>query len=195
MTRGKKPAGRRGPPTEDKTRITSSDAALWQHVAESVKPLRRTRPATLKQSPAPPAKPKQRSAAVASSLPAPRAAPPPTRPPASKGFDRATETRFKRGDLDIEGRIDLHGMTQDAAYRALMRFIDRARAAEKRTLLIITGKGRLSEGGGVLRRLVPQWLEAGPHAAHILAVTSAHAKDGGTGAYYVRLRRPRSKND
>ncbi len=187
-------ARREKPPTENKParhpagKIAPEDAALWQHVVESVKPLRRARRVASAPATVPPVAGKKKPLAPP---PSARSVTAPPAPPAPKGFDRATETKLKRGELDIEGRIDLHGMTQEAAYRALMRFIDRARASEKRTLLVITGKGRLSEGGGVLRRLVPQWLESGPHAGAILACTSAHAKDGGTGAYYIRLRKSR----
>ena len=42
--------------------------------------------------------------------------------PAIGGHD---EAKFRRGHGEPEGRIDLHGMTQEHAYRALVRFLDR----------------------------------------------------------------------
>ena len=108
------------------------------------------------------------------------------------GFDRATESKLRKGQLEIEGRIDLHGMTQDEAYRALARFIARAYGQHKRTLLVITGKGRVSQGGGVLRRLLPLWVSEADMKIYVLACTPAAIKDGGDGAFYLRLRKKTS---
>lgn len=105
-----------------------------------------------------------------------------------KGFDRSTETKLRRGQLPLEGRLDLHGLTQAEAFTALHRFIHAAVAQEKRTVLIITGKGQRFEG--VLRHMVPQWLEDPALAPYLVAVTPAQPKDGGTGAFYLRLRKP-----
>ena len=78
-------------------------------------------------------------------------------PRAPGGVDRATVERLKRGHVAVEGRIDLHGMDQRAAYAALMGFVETAGRAGKRALLVITGKGALADGGGVLRRNAPNW--------------------------------------
>ncbi len=103
--------------------------------------------------------------------------------------DRPTLDRLKRGQIVIEGRIDLHGMDQRAAFAALMGFIDTSARAGRRALLVITGKGSVSQGGGVLRRNVPVWLHASPLAGRILAIAPAHRTHGGDGALYVLLRR------
>ena len=55
------------------------------------------------------------------------------------------EAKFRRGRGEPDGRIDLHGMTQEEAYRALIRFLMNAQADGKRLILVITGKG------GILR--------------------------------------------
>jgi DNA-nicking Smr family endonuclease len=197
---------RRPPPDSDKKprRGADEDSRLWQHVTDSVKPLRPRRPraaaAAEKAKTGKPAKPPApaKTALIKTPADTPRArtaaATPRATPSPSLQMDRATETRLRRGEMEIDARIDLHDMTQDAAYAALNRFIARAVAADYRTLLVITGKGRLSEGGGVLRRLLPSWLQAGPHAGRILACLSAHQRHGGTGAYYVRLRRQRGRD-
>ena len=106
-----------------------------------------------------------------------------------KGFDRSTETKLRRGQLPLEGRLDLHGKTQAEAYELLRRFIHSAVAQEKRTILVITGKGQRFEG--ILRQMVPQWLADPALAQYIVAVTPAQPKDGGTGAFYLRLRKSR----
>lgn len=87
----------------------------------------------------------------------------------------------------VDGRLDLHGMTLDAAYKALLRFVERQRAADKRRVLIITGKGNGSDE--TLRVQVPRWLQAPQLAAQILFVTPADIRHGGGGALYVHLRR------
>ena len=72
-----------------------------------------------------------------------------------------------------------------------MGFIESASRAGKRAVLVITGKGALADGGGVLRRNAPNWLMASPLAGRILTIQPAHTRHGGDGAVYVLLRRKR----
>ncbi|MDA0651785.1 MAG: Smr/MutS family protein [Proteobacteria bacterium] len=109
----------------------------------------------------------------------------------SADVDSRTMDRLRRGRLRPEARLDLHGMTQDKAHRALNLFIAEAQSSGVRSIIIITGKGRISEGGGVLRNQVPQWLNAPGIRPSILAFSPAQPKDGGAGALYVLLRRRR----
>ena len=111
-------------------------------------------------------------------------------------MDKKAFGRMKRGKLKPEGKIDLHGMTADQAHGALTGFIMRAHGEGKRLVLVITGKGksRRDEGPiptrrGVLKHQVPQWFALPPLKACILQVAEAHIRHGGTGAYYVYLRR------
>jgi len=162
---------------------------LWQAVTRSVKPYSSQK----NQSPQKNQPPKAGSASIKA------AAKPPVLPktisgsagvsPDSRGFDRSTKTRLQRGQLPLEGRLDLHGMTQAEAFRALQRFIFSAAAQGKRTLLVITGKGLRSEG--ILKRMFPLWLEEAELKKHVLAVIPARPKDGGAGAFYLRLRKAR----
>ncbi len=105
--------------------------------------------------------------------------------------------KIRRGNLEIDARVDLHGLNRDQAFTILHRFLIRAMAENNRRLLVITGKGRRTPdtqdgySGGVLRTEVPRWLRHGPLADRILSVQSAHPKDGGGGACYVILRRER----
>ena len=108
------------------------------------------------------------------------------------GIDRLSRRRLVQGNLEIGARLDLHGMTAAQAERSLTRFIDSASTAHHRCVLVITGKGR--EGQGVLRRLVPQWLKTPPLSGRILAISKATQADGGEGALYVMLRRPRNSS-
>ena len=107
----------------------------------------------------------------------------------SRGFDRSTEMKLRRGQIPLEGKLDLHGLTQEEAFDRLFRFIKAAVAARKRTVLIITGKGGLKSGGGVLKRMLPLWLEDTELEKDVIALTQAAPKDGGAGAFYLRLRK------
>lgn len=119
----------------------------------------------------------------------------------AQGFelDKRTEDRLRSGKMPIDGRIDLHGMTQAQAHRALGFFVREAHGAGKRCLLVITGKGRgeaepehwMEQESGVLRRRVPEWLGQGDLADKVLKVFPAIPRHGGAGAVYVYLRRVR----
>lgn len=113
-------------------------------------------------------------------------------------MDAKSFGKMRRGKLQPEGRIDLHGMTLAQAHPQLVAFILGAQAMDRRLVLVITGKGKDRDDGGpiptrngVLRHQVPQWLALPPLAQAILQVTPAHLKHGGQGAYYVYLCRRR----
>ncbi len=116
--------------------------------------------------------------------------------PFAKGLDRRTRQKLRRGHLEIEGRLDLHGYNQEQAHSALIRFVEHAYAAGKRCLLVITGKGLLSiereESRGVLRRKLPQWVKDAPLNHMVLDCQIAQVKDGGGGAYYLLIRRKKA---
>ncbi len=111
-------------------------------------------------------------------------------------MDKKAFTRLKRGKMLPEAKIDLHGMTQEQAHPALVGFIQRAHGSGKRLVLVVTGKGksRPDDGPipvrrGILKHNVPQWLAMPPLAPLVLQVAEAHISHGGSGAYYVYLRR------
>ena len=107
-------------------------------------------------------------------------------------LDRRMGQRFKRGQLPVEGRLDLHGMTQNEAHGALGAFLARQFAMGRRCVIVVTGKGVSKEGGGVLRNAVPRWLNEAPNREKVLAFEYARQRDGGGGALYVLLKRNRS---
>ena len=109
------------------------------------------------------------------------------------GIDRANAERLKRGLHPIEARLDLHGMTEAEAHRALAAFIHRSHDAGRRCVLVITGRGFGPNGPGVLKLAVPRWLEEAGLRRRILAVAPARPRDGGSGALYLLLRRHRGE--
>lgn len=104
--------------------------------------------------------------------------------------DLKTTRKIQKGAIKIDGRLDLHGLTQDDAYQILYERIEDAYFSGKKILLIITGKGNM--GRGVLRERVPQWLASGPFGIMVSEIGPAHASHGGAGALYVRIRRRRT---
>ena len=101
-------------------------------------------------------------------------------------LDKPTNRKIARGRTPIDGRIDLHGMTQIEAYNRLFQFLDSAFAAGKRTVLVITGKG--TRGEGILKQAVPRWLSEPMFKSKVIGFHEAHVAHGGNGALYVRLR-------
>ena len=177
-------------------RPTPEESALWEKATADARPLRRRTPKEAKPAPAPP-QPQPKKREKAPKPPPPPAPPlPPAKAPVDLGarqapwLDKRTAERFRRGQRGIDIRIDLHGMTQDAAWRRLVMTVERAQRDGKRTVLVITGKGGLS-GAGVLRTTVPRWLTETPLKSMVLAHAPAQPKDGDSGALYVLVRRKR----
>ena len=174
----------------------------WRLVAETVTPLRRNRrlPAASRPDPAPAGEKAPEAPGVvpaaAGRPPAPE--PPPPRPPANQpgpadldqhkygGISRADAKRIKSGKVPIDGRIDLHGLSLAQAENSLKRFVLSAAGGGDRTVLVVTGKGR--GGTGVIRKHLPVWLNQPPLRSLVVAYGQAQRRDGGSGAYYVRLR-------
>jgi DNA-nicking Smr family endonuclease len=105
------------------------------------------------------------------------------------GLDRRTMDRLRRGQIRPQARLDLHGHTQDEAQAALVEFLRRAQAAGKRCVIVITGRGRIGQGGGVLRGQTPRWLNLPSMRPLVLGFAVAQPRDGGSGALYVLLKR------
>jgi DNA-nicking Smr family endonuclease len=102
--------------------------------------------------------------------------------------DLSGQRRIRRGQMEIEARLDLHGHTQDTAHRELIDFIVHEAAGGARCVLVITGKGRL--GTGVLRSRLHDWLGDPALRPIIAGHATAHARHGGEGASYIFLRQP-----
>ncbi|HUR43896.1 MAG TPA: Smr/MutS family protein [Aestuariivirga sp.] len=179
------------------------DFDLWAEVTRSVKPLRKRKPArpeALRLLDTP--KPALRLSAPHVHIPRPQA----KSPPAHTGFDRRTMQKMTRGNVEIERRLDLHGTGVEMARVHLLQFLRGAHGEGLRTVLVITGKGaspytrntlhgaelfHSPERGGLLRRLVPEWLHEAEFRALVSGFQPAHPKHGGGGAYYVKIRRAR----
>jgi DNA-nicking Smr family endonuclease len=177
--------------------LSSEEKRLWSHVARHVKPMRGKR---LPPEP----EPEQKAATAPAppiAAPAPALSPvplqaKPTLPPLAP-VERRTLQALRRGRKEVDSVIDLHGMRQEEAHFALLRFLHRAQGSGYGLVLVITGKGGAAVGSGlfeergVLRRMVPHWLRLPDLRSLVIGFEEASPQHGGSGAIYVRLRRRR----
>lgn len=194
-----------------KTGLSREEARLWQHVVRDAHPLpERMR---LKGSTATtfsdefakddtgPSGQKQAPAKKLPHAPARKVSRSPSSTPsvlshgAVAGLDRRSAERMRRGRMAIDARLDLHGLGQQDAHSQLNSFLARAQAQGLRCVLVITGKGRSSEEGGVLRKQVPKWLNLPDNRERVLAFDYARPQHGGSGALYILLRRQREHRE
>ena len=208
----KKPAGKGG-----RKHLHDEDHDVWSHTAQSIEPLKKVKgrhhPAAERASDGPPrvhakahgdhAKTKHdKPAPSAKQHPAAVTAPKPAAPPPIATFDRKKARKIRSGQVDIEAKIDLHGMRQDEAHVALVRFLHRCQGKGQRWVLVITGKGKLADRDddapfdmtrqrerGVLKRNVPRWLDEPDLRPLVVSYTTAAIQHGGEGALYVHLRK------
>lgn len=104
-------------------------------------------------------------------------------------LDARVLRRLRRGELPIDARCDLHGLSTGEARTRVEEFVSRSRARGERVLLIIHGRGLHSPGrSGVLRGEIGSWLSQGAASAQVAAFSTAIPDDGGDGAVYVLLR-------
>lgn len=118
------------------------------------------------------------------------------------GLDGRTAERLRRGALEPEARLDLHGLTEAVAHATLTTFLRTAYARGLRLVLVVTGKGAKSGNHepfdlelhrrrrGVLNAVTPRWLREPGLAPLIADMRPAHRRHGGSGALYVYLRKP-----
>ncbi len=175
------------------------DDVLWRKIAQSVKPLPgRQRPAApairipIEEGPASDVGRQAHSRPRPAGAPRGPAGPKPLEPGVADGLDKRQADRLKRGLLVIEGRLDLHGLTQREAHAELDSFLARSQDRRHRVVLLITGKGQkapLEERTSVLRRQVPRWLNEPSMRRRIVAFCSAQPKHGGDGACYIYLKK------
>ncbi len=197
-----KPPGKPPPSAYRRRGLSEDDRLVWESVVKQIKPLRKKRltkietnelaekHAVEKAEAASPA----RKVKVAAG-PKPVAAPPrPPAPPPLATLGRREKSQIARGRKEIDARIDLHGMTQSRAHRALHDFLQRAHRDGLALVLVITGKGKTvgpESERGILRKQVPQWLGLPEFRSLVVGFDAAGIGHGGEGALYVRVRRMR----
>ena len=182
-----------------KRSLSEEERQLWAKVKRTVLPLD---PAVLREPVAivPPA---PAIVDVPAMKKAPAARPPVApakKPPAPGALDHKTRTRLSRGSNPVGGTIDLHGMRQDEAHRALRAFLVRCQMRGDRFAIVVTGKGSRNyerdhssfSQRGVLRTAVPQWFATDSFRDLVVGYSEASPSHGGSGALYVQIRRHRT---
>lgn len=190
----------RRPPSRS---LSAEERELWRRTARGFQPLDRARLKRLEALETPQIEPTGRpvpqggpvkSGAVARDPALAAKAPP----------DRSHERRLRRGRVEVEARIDLHGLTQARARRDLLAFLHRARGNGARQVLVVTGKGAGARAQdrrkfepwdpdapnlpGVIRRSFTQWMAEPDFATVVAGYAEAHRRHGGAGAFYVMIR-------
>ena len=171
-------------------RLTQHERELWLKVARTVRPMPGRMHADIVDAvqPATVTDEQSKSGGPSKKRETPRTAEPrgARSAPAPQVADMSGHRKVRRGQTPIDARIDLHGFTQDGAYRELVAFVHREHAHGARCLLVITGKGR--SGGGVLRSRFLDWI-AGPDLRGVIAgYAPSHQRHGGGGAFYLMLK-------
>jgi len=193
-----------------KTLLTDEDHEVWDHTAQSLSPLKNPKGYVLDayegdEDFAQLFAPKTKAAHHGKKDHGAAALQPSTakkKTPELNAFDPRNVKKLKRGKIEIDARIDLHGMRQAEAHAALIQFIHGSAAMGRRWVLVITGKGLPSRSRdddaerqfgevprGVLKRNVPMWLSEPEVRGLIVSFTEAAVEHGGSGALYVHLRR------
>lgn len=183
--------------TDSKKDLNDDEIELWEAMTRDVKPLKGRDSLRISQSSRSSKKEDLKKQTIDDSQPKHVQSNPSK--PKSRDIDRNTMRALRRGEITIEGRLDLHGMNQSEARQSLIRFIISAEASGKRCVLVVTGKGNtgrrsenwLDQKPGVLKRKVPDWLYETELNSIVLQAVPAQPKDGGDGALYVYLRRRR----
>ncbi len=103
------------------------------------------------------------------------------------GIQKTVFKKLRSGQYRISDELDLHGTTIKQAKQILMYYLQETPQFESCCVRIIHGKGnRSGSNKPVLKTQVNHWLS---EHDRVLAFHSAKAKDGGTGAVYVLLKR------
>ena len=118
---------------------------------------------------------------------------------AHHNLDKKKQTLLKKGRIQPEKFLDLHGLNSKQAEKEVLDFLQKSYAHGNRLILIITGKGKRSRkkdrpycsntDTGILKKALIPWIENSNMWPKILKIMSAHPKHGGEGAFYVYLRK------
>lgn len=172
--------------------LRPEDRILWETVAKTARPLKGRESVVFSEADI---APDEKDISLSAPPVKAKAATPETRKPRNPyplhHIDRTTHRKIARGRIHIDGRIDLHGLTLSEAYGLLHGFLRSAHSRGLRVVLVITGKGASFGSEGALRQSVPHWFATPMFRMLVSGYEDAARNHGGSGAFYVRLRRIR----
>jgi DNA-nicking Smr family endonuclease len=169
--------------------LSEADRELWADYATRLVPLSGRAVARQQAAPAkavnPPASAQPRTGKTVATTIARKVVAPLTVGDQPGGIDKATWQRFRTGKLATMRRLDLHGMTAQRAFHALVSFLRSAHADQIRCVEVVTGRGS-GETGGVIRREFPHWLNLQEIRPLILGAAHPHALNQGSVRLFLR---------
>ena len=112
------------------------------------------------------------------------------------------DTKFQNKKIFKTRSIDLHGYTLDEANKAIYDFINKSFLENINKLIVVTGKGLHSENEkdpyvskdlSILKYSVPEFISNNSTLMNMInEITDAKIEDGGSGAFYVFLKKNKS---
>ena len=112
------------------------------------------------------------------------------------------DTKFNKKKIFETRSIDLHGYTLEQANKAIEDFINKAFLENVNKLIVVTGKGIHSDNEkdpyvskelGILKYSVPEFISNNTCLMSMInEITDAKIEDGGSGAFYIFLKRNKS---
>ena len=117
------------------------------------------------------------------------------------GNDKLTDKEINIGKNKIEKKrtIDLHGFTLDEANKTIETFINKSFKDEVSKLIVVTGKGLHSKNESnpfvskklsILKYSIPEFIKSNDVLMKkIIEIKDADIKDGGSGAFYIYLKK------
>jgi len=117
------------------------------------------------------------------------------------GNDKLTDKELNIGKNKIEKKrtIDLHGFTLEQANKTIESFINKSFKDEVSKLIVVTGKGLHSKNESnpfvskklsILKYSIPEFIKSNDVLMKkIIEINAADIKDGGSGAFYIYLKK------
>jgi DNA-nicking Smr family endonuclease len=128
-----------------------------------------------------------------------------------KDWDKFIKSNEKLPDKDLKSQkkkifktksIDLHGYTLDEANKIIESFIKKSYLENINKLIVVTGKGLHSENEkdpyvskdlSILKYSVPEFISNNQSLSKLIyEMTDARTEDGGSGAFYIFLKKNKS---
>ena len=125
-----------------------------------------------------------------------------------KDWLKFIESKDKIPDKDIKNassknlkqkKIDLHGYSLDEANNLIKEFIQRSYEERINKIIVVTGKGLhsqnekdpyISKDLGILKYSVPEFIKSDKNLMNIInEIKEAEIEDGGSGAFYIFLKK------
>ena len=114
-------------------------------------------------------------------------------------LDNKDELTLNKNLKKITKKIDLHGYALEEANKTIDQFIKNSFNNNIHKIIVITGKGLhsqneknpyVSKNLSILKYSVPEYIENSPSLMKkIINITDANIEDGGSGAFYIYLKK------